>query len=68
MTIDDQELRRRLKETAAKASAPRFTTEDLVRRIRRRRIRLTAAVAGASWPWLPSRWRFRSRSAAAASR
>jgi hypothetical protein len=30
MTIDEQELRR-LEETAAQASAPRFTTEGLAR-------------------------------------
>jgi hypothetical protein len=48
MTIDEQELRQRLEETAAQASAPRFTAVDLVRQIRRRRTRVTGAVAGAA--------------------
>jgi hypothetical protein len=47
MTIDEQELRRRLEETAAQASAPRFTTEGLARQIRRRRARVLTAVSGA---------------------
>jgi hypothetical protein len=44
MTIDEQELSRRLEETAAHVSAPRFTATQLGRRIRRRR----AGVAGAA--------------------
>lgn len=46
MTIDEQELRRRLKVTAAQASEPRFTIGDLTRRIRRRRARVVTAAAG----------------------
>jgi hypothetical protein len=46
MTIDEQELRRRLEETAAQASQPRFTIGDLTRRIRRRRARVVTAAAG----------------------
>jgi hypothetical protein len=46
MTIDEQELRRRLKVTAAQASEPRFTIDDLTRRIRRRRARVVTAAAG----------------------
>lgn len=46
MTIDEQELRRRLKVTAAQASEPRFTIDDLTRRIRRRRARVVKAAAG----------------------
>ena len=47
MTIDEHGLRRRLEETAAKASAPRFTTEDVVRQVRRRRTRFIAMAVGA---------------------
>lgn len=47
MSIDEQELRRRLEETADRAAPPRFSTGDLTRRIRRRRARVVAAVAGA---------------------
>jgi hypothetical protein len=46
MTIDEQELRRRLEMTAAQASEPRFTIDDLTRRIRRRRARVVTAAAG----------------------
>jgi hypothetical protein len=46
MTIDEQELRRRLKVTAAQASEPRFKIGDLTRRIRRRRARVVTAAAG----------------------
>ncbi|GEM_PF-4124040 len=46
MTIDERELRQRLKVTAAQASAPRFTIDDLTRRIRRRRARVVTAAAG----------------------
>jgi hypothetical protein len=48
MTIDEQELHRRLQETAAQATAPRFTAVDVVRQIGRRRSRVTGAVAGAA--------------------
>jgi hypothetical protein len=47
MSIDEQELRRRLEETAAQASPPRFTAGDLARQIRRRRARLITGVSGA---------------------
>lgn len=48
MTIDEQELRRRLEDTASQASAPRFTAEGVARKVRRRRGRvITAAVSGA---------------------
>jgi len=47
MTIDEQELRRRLQVTAAQASEPRFTIGDLTRRVRRRRARLVTAAGGA---------------------
>lgn len=47
MSIDEQELRRRLAETAAQASPPGFTAGSLVRRIRRRRARILAAVSAA---------------------
>jgi hypothetical protein len=46
MTIEEQELRRRLKVTAAQASEPRFTIDELTRRIRRRRARVVTAAAG----------------------
>ena len=46
MTIDEQELRRRLKMTAEQASEPQFTIDDLIRRIRRRRARAVTAAAG----------------------
>lgn len=48
MTIDEQELHRRLDETAAQASPPHFTAVDLVRQIKRRRSRVTGAVTGAA--------------------
>ena len=48
MTIDDQELRDRLEQAAAQASAPRFTAGDLGRRIRRHRVRVITAVSGAA--------------------
>jgi hypothetical protein len=47
MSIDEQELRRRLEDTATRVSTPRFTTEELGRRIRRRRGRIVTAVSGA---------------------
>jgi hypothetical protein len=51
MTIDEQEIRRRLAVAAAQASEPRFTIADLTRRIRRIRRRrawvVTAAAGGA---------------------
>jgi hypothetical protein len=46
MSIEEQELRR-LAETAAQASPPGFTAESLVRRIRRRRAWINAAVSAA---------------------
>ena len=46
MIIDEQELRRRLEETAAQVSAPLFTAAELGRRIRRRRAWVAGAVAG----------------------
>lgn len=51
MSIDEQELRSRLAETAAQAGPPRFTTDDLaarVRRIRRRRRRRGGVIAAVS--------------------
>jgi hypothetical protein len=47
MSIDEQELRRRLEETATQASPPGFTAEGLARRIRRRHTRIIAVVSGA---------------------
>jgi hypothetical protein len=47
MSIDEQELRRRLEEAAAQASPPRFTAEGLACRIRRNRAQIVAAALGA---------------------
>jgi hypothetical protein len=47
MSIDEQEVRQRLEAVAAQASPPRFSVEDLISRIRRRRARIIAAVSGA---------------------
>lgn len=48
MTIDEQELSRRLTETATQVSAPVFTAEELSGRIRRRRARILGTAAGAA--------------------
>jgi hypothetical protein len=48
MTIDEQELRRRLEDTASEASAPRFTADGVARRVRRRRARVITTVCGAA--------------------
>jgi hypothetical protein len=47
MTLDEQELRRRLTATATQASPTGFTAGTLARRVRRRRARITAAISGA---------------------
>ncbi len=47
MSIDEQELRRRLVETAAQAGAPRFTAGELARQVRRRRARVITGFSGA---------------------
>ena len=47
MTIDEQELRQRLGDTATQASPPQFTAEGLARQVRRRRARVISAVSGA---------------------
>jgi hypothetical protein len=46
MSIDEQEVRRRLEAVAAQVSPPRFSLEGLTGRIRRRRARIVAAAAG----------------------
>lgn len=46
MSIDEQEVRQRLEAAAAQASPPCFSVESLISRIRRRRARIIAAVAG----------------------
>jgi len=48
MMIDEQELSRRLAETAGQVSPPQFTAVELGRRIRRRRARIGAVVTGAA--------------------
>lgn len=51
MQIDQAEMRRHLAATAARASAPGFSADDVaarVRRIRRRRTRIGTAVSGAA--------------------
>jgi len=46
MSVDEQEVRQRLEAVAAQVSPPHFTIESLISRIRRRRARIIAAVAG----------------------
>lgn len=46
MSFEEQELRRRLAETAALAGPPRVSNASLIRRIRWRRARTTAAASG----------------------
>lgn len=48
MQIDERELRARLEETAARASAPRFTAADLTARVRRIRRRRTQGLVFAA--------------------
>jgi hypothetical protein len=47
MSIDETELRDRLAAAAAKAGEPRFTSAIVAARVRRRRARLLAGIAGA---------------------
>ena len=46
MVLDEQELRHHLAAAADRASAPRFTVDDLTGRIRRRRAKITGLVSG----------------------
>jgi hypothetical protein len=46
MILDEQELREHLAATAGHASAPRFSIEALISRIRRRRARILGLVSG----------------------
>ena len=46
MVLDEQELRHHLAAAADRASAPRFTVDDLTGRIRRRRAKITGLVPG----------------------
>jgi hypothetical protein len=46
MVLDEDELRQHLTEVASHASAPRFTPEDLIRQIRRRRAKVLVLLSG----------------------
>jgi hypothetical protein len=46
MVLDEQELRHHLAAAADRASAPRFTVDDLTCRVRRRRPKITGLVSG----------------------
>jgi hypothetical protein len=46
MVLDEGELRQHLAEVASHASAPRFTPEDLIRQIRRRRAKVLGLLSG----------------------